>query len=441
MQRQKLSILTQPYRIKPLLTPDDLVPAADLVQIIKDLEELVLAGSGADSFQEIFKLIYAKLYDEKKAGKKGVNLMFQYRTESLDSYKNIQILFEQAKQEWPGIFHPSEIIELSPAHLIVCIKALERIKLFATNLEIIDTAFEYLLPTVAKGKRGQYFTPRHIITAAVKMLNPKNDELILDPACGSGGFLLHTIRWINERENIETRLAVRQVFGIDFDDKAAKIARAMLLIAGHGDGIIFKINSLENIDEIMADRILSSFTAHNEGVLFDVVLTNPPFGGEIHDPDLLATYSLAKDNKGSQRKAVERHILFLERIIQFLKPGGRAAVIVPQGILNNTNLSYIRDWLFRQSRLLAVIGLDANTFKPHTNVKTSLLLLQKWNVEKPTDYPVFMAVSQKGGKNQTGDPVFKTGKNGNLELDHDLDEIAEGLINFVKREKLGFWEE
>jgi type I restriction enzyme M protein len=150
-----------------------------------------------------------------------------------------------------------------------------------------------------------------------------------------------------------------------------------------------------------------------------VILTNPPFGGEIRDEAILQEYELAKNN--------QRHILFIERIIHLLKPGGRAALVVPQGILNNTNLAGVREWLFKKTRIIGVIGLDANTFKPHTNVKTSLLFFQKWQGQTLVDYPVFMAVSQKSGKNLSGKLIA-----------HDLNKITKNFREFIKKEKLNF---
>jgi len=178
------------------LTLDQLEKQYDLVKIIKVLEELVLAGAGVDSFNEIFKLIYAKLYDEKYARDRKGELLFRQSTNPQVTYDNIERLFESSTKEWPGMFVDGEKIQISPSHLSVCVGQLEKVKLLDADLGIIDRAFEYLLPDVAKGKKGQYFTPRHVIDMAVKMLNPKEDEYVIDPASGSGGFLIHAMQWI-----------------------------------------------------------------------------------------------------------------------------------------------------------------------------------------------------------------------------------------------------
>ena len=168
---------------------------------------------------------------------------------------------------------------------------------------------------------------------------------------------------------------------------------------------------------------------------------------------MLRQYFFSKNKKGHLKDKVERHILFIERCLDFLKPGGRMAIVLPQGILNNTNTECIRNWLFNKARILAVIGLHGNTFKPHTGTKTSVLFLQKWHEnEKPLDdYPIFMAVSKKPGKDNSGEYIFidENGrrvksergifKNPNTRLDHDLDDIAEAFVKFAKEQKFSFW--
>jgi len=378
--------------------------------IIKKLEELVLSSSGVDSFEEILKLIYAKLYEEKVHDREKKN----YAT------KKIQLLFEGAKREWPGMFEKRDKIELSDAHLNLCKELLWKIPLYNTDLTIIDAAIEYLLPKGAKGSRGQYFTPRHIIDEIVKILNPRNDERIIDPACGSGGFLLHSLKWVKEREGVVSN----NLYGVDYDSRMIKVANAMLLMAGVKKINLYTANSLSVLKDI------------KDGTL-DMVCTNPPFGGEVRDREVLEQYSLTKNGRGKAKNLVERHILFIERIIRLLKPGGRAAIVVPQGVLNNINLDYVRNWLYGEARILGVIGMDVNTFKPFTNVKTSLLFLQKWKGKPLSDYPVFMAVSKRSGKNLSGNLMYKM-KGGKQIIDSDLPEIGERLREFIRKESLNF---
>jgi type I restriction enzyme M protein len=457
------------------LTLADLQKSYDLVKILKILEELVLAGAGVDSFTEIFKLIYAKLFDEKEAKKRKDNeVLFRQSKDPKITYDVLNKLFQGAVKEWPGIFSSHDKIELTANHLNICVSEFEKIKLLDADLGVIDAAFEYLLPDVAKGKRGQYFTPRHVIDMAVKMLNPKDGEYVIDPACGSGGFLIHAMRyvWNNSFKHADKTTKIdyarKYIYGIDFDDKPVKIARAMMLIAGDGKSHILKLNSLnpkewqgeESEKEKARAKLrqrLYEFEDYDQNKLnkenfkyfaFDLLLSNPPFAGEIHETSLMREYELAKNDKGKLRNKMERHILFIERSLDLIKPGGRMAIVLPQGVLNNTNMEYVRDYLLDKARILAVVGLHVNTFKPHTGTKTSVVFLQKWaeNEEPLADYPIFMATSKKSGKDNSGEYVYKKDKNGDVlyspqgkkYLDHDLDEIAEEFLKFGEGEGFKF---
>jgi len=455
----------------------------DLTERIKILEELVLANAGVDVFQEIFKLIYAKLYDEKEAkSRPDQEVYFRKSKDPKFTFDIINRLFKESVEEWPGIFNRYDEILLSPDHLSICVGQLQDIKLLDSNLEIVDAAFEYLLPEVAKGKKGQYFTPRHVIDMAVKMLNPRDKEYIIDPASGSGGFLIHAMQWVWSHDlkgsphEKQVEYARRYIYGIDFDDKPVKISRALMLIAGDGRSHIFKLNSLnpkewlgsnsekEKARAELRDQLLKTGDYERDreneeafrNFAFDILLTNPPFAGKIKEQLLLREYELVKNKKGKIPKQVGRDLLFIERALQFIKPGGRLAIVLPQGKLNNTNTEHIRQWLLDKARILAVVGLHNNTFKPHTGTKTSVLFLQKWN-DNPKlgplnpyqeDYPIFMAVSKKPGKDNSGEYVYKKDEKGNFVLDekgrrildHDLDEIAEAFVKFAKEQKFNFWE-
>lgn len=454
----------------------ELSPKFDFVEIVKRIEELALAGSGANVFEEIFKIIYAKLFDEKLAREQRQNeeVLFRKYRDPQKTYDIINQLFKNAAREWPDTFESSDRIKLSPDRLNTCVPLLEDKRLFEIGqgeYEIIDSAFEYLITEVAKGTKGQYFTPRHVIKMCVKMLNPKADEHIIDPACGSGGFILHTMYHVWEQylktEAAQKAYAGRYLFGIDFDDNMRRISQALMLIAGDGKHHIFKRNSLDardwqGVEGEDARHALRPLLAQTDNLQdakenqltfrylnFDILMTNPPFAGENPEQGLLRQYELAKKD-GKLRNNVERHILFIERSLDAVRPGGRLAIVLPQGVLNNTNMQYIREWLFGKARILAVVGLHENTFKPHTGTKTSVLFLQKWGAEagEPLkDYPIFMAVSKKSGKDNSGDYVYKKDATGNYVhdtrfrkvLDHDLDSIAEAFIKFAKEQKFSFW--
>lgn len=183
---------------------------------------------------------------------------------------------------------------------------------------------------------------------------------------------------------------------------------------------------------------------------FDILLTNPPFAGQIKDRAILRNYKLAEKGDGKMVSTRSRDVLFIERCLNFLKKGGRMAIVLPQGRLTNITDDYVRSFIMKKARILAVVGLDGNTFKPHAGTKTSVLFLQKWDdtlCPYKEDYPIFFAVSENSGKDSSGEYIFKKDadgspmidKHGHLIVEHDLDEITNQFIEFAKREKLSFW--
>ena len=478
-----------------------------LKDVILDLENLVLANAGVDAFEEVFKLIYAKLYDEWRAARPG-NPYLQFRVlddqSETDFFTRINGLFNAAKDQWPGVFLPGEKIDLTPGHLATCVSFLQDIKLFNSNLQVIDEAFEYLMTEVGKGKKGQYFTPRHVIDMAVKMLNPKFDEYVIDTAAGSCGFTVHAIFWVwGEQLTAEgpsqwqREYASTHVYGLDFDPRAVKIAKALNLIAGDGRTNVYRANSLapylweDDVKVGVRNRLRRLYNEperdrwnqeHYRYFDFDVVMTNPPFAGDILERKILVQYELAKRWRSVNLEDIEdleryrsdpfrhgyqdsgkwyakqsRDILFVERNLEFLKPGGRMAIVLPQGRFNNISDATLRAYISSHCRILAVVGLDNNTFKPHTGTKTSLLFVQKWNDDpaagplcpRVDDYPIFFATSHQSGKDNSGNYVYRTDDLGNRVLDshghliieHDLNDIAAAFVLFAKEQGFPFWKD
>ena len=509
-------VLRERFTLKDLFIKDKIVEERkSLKGLILEMEDEVLANAGVDVFEEVFKLIFTKLYDEflSQQNKEVINHFVQLNTsaavDELDyellkqvvseindenfrcmEFRNtgqtttelkrkIQKLFNEAKQEWPGVFPEGSTFDLSDSHLSICVSSLQDVKLFNSNLLVIDEAFEYLVSKSAKGEKGQYFTPRHVIDMCVQMLNPQPGEYMIDTASGSCGFPVHTIFKLTGHlfSNVEIRDSekenVLKVFGIDFDEKTVRVARTLNLIAGDGETNVLHLNTLDF--ERWSDRTendrkwfstygrgferLESLRAEqgeNKRFNFDILMANPPFAGDIKESRLLHRYELGIKNDRVQSK-VGRDILFIERNMDFLKPGGRMAIVLPQGRLNNTSDKYIREFIAKSARILAVVGLHGNTFKPHTGTKTSVLFVQKWDDElcpRMDDYPIFFAVSEKGGKDNSGDYIYlidengqiKLDKNGHLIVNHDLhnhdgelpDGIAEAFIEWAKSEQLSF---
>lgn len=522
-------ILKERFTLKDLIIKDKIPnEGKSLKSIIQEMEDEVLANAGVDVFEEVFKLIFTKLFDEYKSrrDKEIINYflvqhnfpmvvadptgeynykknnttyavlkenirqvddssfrVLEFRNGGLtegELKQKIQRLFDEAKTKWPGVFDDSSQIQLSPSHLSVSVASLQDIKLFNSNLQIIDEAFEYLVNKSSKGEKGQYFTPRHVIDMCVKMLNPKAGEYMVDTAAGSCGFTVHTIFQItghlfqNTDISEEEKENVMKVFGIDFDEKVVRVARTLNLIAGDGNTNVLHLNNLDydrwnetiqnrewlevygaglkRLEALQKDK--GSYKEFN----FDILMANPPFAGDIKESRIVHKYDLGYNDKNKPKSKVGRDILFIERNLNFLKPGGRMAIVLPQGRFNNTSDKAIREYIAEKGRILAVVGLHVNTFKPHTGTKTSVLFVQKWDENlcpKVEDYPIFFAVSEKSGKDNSGEYIFvkndnnqpKLDKNGHMIINHDLhnhdgelpDGVAEKFIEWAKSEHLSFW--
>ena len=447
----------------------DLEPLVNLRELVELLEERVLANAGVSAFDEIFKLIFAKLYDEHIHGDEEA-LLFRRGSETPEElHARIQNLFLRATQHpgWNEIFDSAEKIQLTPQALAPCVSELEKYRFFGSDLDVLDAAFEHLINPEQKGDKGQYFTPRHVVQMCVEMLNPRDNEACLDPACGPCGFMIHTLKHVTESAsfkrkwgaNVEARkkeYAQNYLYAIDFDMKLAKVAKVLMLIMGDGKTHVFRVSSLDprewkNHSHRVGDHVRDG--------MFNVVMTNPPFAGEITQAEILGGYDLAyKGDPTTNKRAnkVERDVLFIERCLRFLRPGGRMAIVLPQGIFNNTSDEFIRDYVMKHARLLGVVGLHGNMFKPFTGTKTSVLFVQKWNSDEERieagDYKIFFATSQKSGKDNSGEYIWldketkervrdtsnrKVGED--IILDHDLKDIVEAFKAFAQEERLDFF--
>jgi type I restriction enzyme M protein len=470
---EKLSdVLTERWTIEDLVKKDKLVTERkSLKDLILEMEDEVLANSGADPFEEPFKLIFTKLYDEMESGRnKTRTLEFRNYGDTETELKNkIQFLFDKAKKKWAGVFSDDEKILLVPSHLSVCVSSLQDVKLFNSNLDVVDEAFEHLINKSSKGEKGQYFTPRYVIDMCVKMLNPLKEETIIDTAAGSCGFPVHTIFHVweqilkekglpkshlftTEEKPIECIDYVHEkVFAIDFDEKAVRVARTLNLIAGDGQTNVLHLNTLdwerwdENLkEEIWQDTYLEGWKKlknlrtdknSNRDFQFDVLMANPPFAGDIKESRILSRYELGKKPNGKYQTAVGRDILFIERNLDFLKSGGRMAVVLPQGRFNNSSDKVIRDYIAEHCRILGVVGLHGNVFKPHTGTKTSVLLVQKWDDKlcpKVDDYPIFFATMQEPSKDNSGEKIYVKKKDfpKSTILTGEIDEVAEPIDHY-----------
>jgi len=281
-----------------------------------------------------------------------------------------------------------------------------------SDLTWLDATLERLVAKDAKGALGQDFTPRDIVRFCIEILNPNSKDKVIDPACGSGGFLFEATR-----HSLHNTGATPACLGIDFGARAIKVAALLSAATPKARITVSKANSIDGRTYgehapsewqpfLSRETGASTHRANTWGTWnklgCTVLATNPPFAGDIDEADVLDAYESQQLTSG--RSTVSREHLFLERAVQLLRPQGRLAIVVPQGLLANPSASYLRTWLFRKCRILGVVGLHPFAFLPYTSVKTALLFAVKLtsNEVSPRDYPIFFATSRDCGKDSRG---------------------------------------
>lgn len=392
-----------------------------LIAAIAKCHQTLWAGgklTPPQAFGELCKLIFVKIFDEKSKRKDGQPYQFQIKTHETPKRlgDRIRALYAVHQKRDPTVF--TETIKASDAQIRAIVSHLQEMNLNETDLDVKGVAFEQFMDGFFKGDYGQYFTPRTIIEFAVAMVRPTNDDLILDPACGSGGFLLYALDAVRAEADEYHKpnsaahyahwhdFAMRGLFGIEINDEICRVAKMNLIL--HDDGH-------SNVIDEDALRPVGDIARRNKDIrtgAFDLVLTNPPFGStiELLEHSYLSDYELGHtkaDKKGKRkpRKAQKTEILFIERIWEFLMPVGQAAIVLPDGILNNPSNDYVRDFILDRFELLAVVSLPASAFAHYgAGVKASVVFLRKReDGDAPSDDEItFMAAPTKIGYDATG---------------------------------------
>ncbi len=378
--------------------------------------------------QQLINLIFCKIYDEKYT---KPNEIVSFRAgvdeKATDIRKRILNLFDnKVKKNYEDVFDDSDKITLDKSSIAYVVGEIQNYCLMDAERDVIADAFEIFIGHALKGSQGQFFTPRNVVKMMVDMLDPDDEDLIIDPACGSGGFLIEALRYTwkkiekkgidyswsqTEIDRQKQKAASKNFRGIDKDHFLSKVTKAYMTLIGDGTSGVVCDDSLET----------SSNWKHltNQKIQlgqFNVLFTNPPFGREIsvRGEDKLKQFNLAhqwscqKKSKEWEKKKLKQkeapQILFIERCLQFLKKGGRMAVVLPDGIYGNETLAYIRSWLLKHGRIVAIIDIPLETFLPHTGTKTSIIVFKKTK-EIPKDYPIFMAVAEFCGHNKRGKKI------------------------------------
>lgn len=441
-------------------TGDELIPAQNLKSIFKVVYYHLYTNSNLPRAErlggEMTRLIFCKIYDELHNYR---DLKFKAGAEETDEEiaKRVKILFEKVQREYPDVFEENERLLLDDKSIAYVTSQLQNYGLLKTDKDAVGDAFEVFIGPTLRGEKGQFFTPRNIVRMCVEMLDPKPSEKVIDPACGSGGFLIVALEHVwkkVEREyehlskerlgSIKTEVASKNFYGLDKEFDLAKVSKAYMAIVGDGRGGIFCADSLESFSEwpaIQREKI-------RPGSL-DVLLTNPPFGSKIPitSKSLLAQYELGfkwkQDRKTGSWQRTDNvidkqvpQVLFIEACLRFLKPGGRMAIVLPEGVFGNPTDRYILEYIFREAKVLAVVSCPHEMFQPSTHTKTSVLFLEKTPSNR--NYNLFMAIAEKAGHDKNGKVIYKMDEKGDYILDKagrrivddDLPIIAERYKEF-----------
>ena len=397
------------------------VSESELTNRFKKAHQSLWAGgelNPSDAFDELDKLIFCKIWDERKPRKKGEPYDFQIfdiekpknaTQKDIDTIeeqitndlaKRIFALYEEGRNRDKEVFKDN--IRLTPQRIRTVVSYLQSANLSKTDLDSKGKAFETFMGSYFRGDFGQYFTPRNIVKFIVDVLPINNDSKVLDTSCGSGGFLLYALDKVRqqaglyydegtiEHYNHWHDFASKNLFGIEINEQIARTAKMNMII--HDDGHTNVISS----DGLIRDYVIMEKT-DNKGFqygTFDVIITNPPFGSTLKQTEkaYLHQYSLGNrdvdwlDTKNSgvkERDSQSTEVLFIEQDKNFLKEGGYLAIVIPDGILTNSSLQYVRNNIEEWFRIVAVVSLPQDAFKANgAGVKSSVLFLKKWTNEQ-----------------------------------------------------------
>lgn len=445
-------------------------PANDsLIRTFKRCHDYIYGNEGRkkDAFWELLNLIFCKIYDEKRrylCAERNETYRRQFWVGVTERNtpegqaavaKRIKAIFQQLKTDviFSEVFVGNEEISLSDYGVAYVASEIAKYSFLDATVDVKGTAYETIVSNTLKQEAGQFFTPRNVIKCMVEILNPTIESRVLDPACGSGGFIVmvldHVRRQItkNMYPELEGALleakansdavndkvceyAENMIFGFDFDPDLKKAAKMNMVMAGDGHSNIFNINSLEypngtlpDKDRVTAsvarsverkgdiDKCDKTYSLENAMGKFDCIFTNPPFGSKVVvAPSISDNYDL------NAFSAPE--VLFIEQCYNFLKPGGKMGIVLPDGILGNPNTEVVRRWILEHFKLIASIDLPVETFLPQVGVQASLLFLQKKTaMERLVDpnsemYDVFMAIAEKVGKDRRGNVIYEKDDDG-----------------------------
>lgn len=425
-------------------------------------------GSKEQIFWEFLKILFAKIEDEGSDARPRFAIRNAEErnqpTGQQEVKDRIETLFHAVRKrpEYKSLFDDTtEGIRFSEKVVAYIVAQLEKYDFIRSSVDVKGMAYETIVGPTLEGVKGEFFTPRNVVKMTVKMLNPNPGDRILDPACGTGGFIVVGFNYISEKirqaerktwnnqrspTSAEEKLlfdkiheAGKSIFGLDFNANLVKTAQMNMVMNNDGRGGLFCVNSLLR-PSVWSKAVQQVIELGS----MDIVMTNPPFGTKIkiEGQDILEQFDLAHIWRkvggkwvmdGTLRNAMPPEILFIERCVQFLKPGkGKLGIVLPDGVLGNPDNEYIRYWIMANCQVLASVDLPVETFLPRTGTQTSVLILRRKSEQEKlaeslsgqvADYQIFMAIANSVGKDRRGNIVYKRDKQGRDIIRRDLYEV------------------
>lgn len=410
---------------------DELQPTHNLKGTFKAIRNHLAAntvGATRDEVlaQQLINIIFCKIYDERHtAPKEMVTFRAGFDEKPEEVKQRILDLFDKVKNKYKGVMDESDSITLDANSVVYVVGELQNYCLVDAERDIIADAFETFIDHALKGGQGQFFTPRNVVRMMVEIIDPSAEDFIVDPSCGSGGFLVEALRYVwkkiddegktyrwsdSEIQEEKMDFALNRICGIDKDYFLAKVAKAYMAILGVNKSGIFCEDSLERPENWGTQTQMRIGKAK-----FTALFTNPPFGSKIpvRGEDKLKQYDLGykwgQDKKsgdwikGKLKDKESPQVLFIERDLELLADYGKMAIVLPDGVFGNDTFTYIRNWLKGKGRILAIVDIPIETFQPNTATKTSVLIFQKVpQSELPKEYPIFMAIASTCGHDRRG---------------------------------------
>lgn len=375
--------------------------------ILKACHNEIRNNEGLDptaAFDEMSKIMFTKLFEEKE-NPQGNRFRATVFDDSLERMKLnvVRKIFDEAKAHllYKGLFEPTSAINLKDRTIRKIVTLFENYDLGLTAFDVKGEAFEYFLGDTFTGGLGEYFTPRNVVEFMVEAIDPKIGEKIIDPFCGTGGFMIFAFEVVSEKIRLQEfsaeekakwklELSSKCLFGTDWKERTSQACKMNMMVHGDGSSGVFMHDGFTDVE------------GHIEPGMFNLCLTNPPFGSLETDSAVLKKYEL-----GAARNSQDRVVLAVERALQLIKPGGRIAIVVIDGVLNNQRTVYVRDYIRRNAHIQGVVSLNAETFEGYgARAKTSILFLEK--KDAPNDAapgPVFMAIARNTGLASNGEQI------------------------------------